>query len=255
MAGSRLFAANSMTCLRLSTVSVSETIRMASGRERVISTKAFPKSFGSRTPNVWTLTSRTLAAASAARERKVMPRSAALNSIATIFMCGTASLRISRRLALSSVASSVTPVRLPPGRARLWAKPVATGSPAPLQTMGTSFANVFAANEAGYPNVMITSTLAAFSASTFSDKESPQRGSKRRLRPSTKSSAANTSMIALRRSSPSPIGRFARSPTRYVLACCCARAASGQAALAQQPAMNSRRLMARLNFGQTFSSP
>src|SRR5262245_8349341 len=65
--GSRLVLANSTTRLRLSMVSASDTIRMASGRSRVISPKACSKSSGSRTPKVWTLMPRRLAASSAAR--------------------------------------------------------------------------------------------------------------------------------------------------------------------------------------------
>src|SRR5262245_55964865 len=65
--GSRFVFANSRTRLRLRRVSASDTMRMASGRSRVISAKACSKSSGSRTPKVWTLTPSTRAASSAER--------------------------------------------------------------------------------------------------------------------------------------------------------------------------------------------
>ncbi len=57
-----------------------------------------------------------------------MPGSAAFQSTAMRERVGTASLSNSNRFPLKSVAISLTPVRLPPGRARLVTSPVPTGS-------------------------------------------------------------------------------------------------------------------------------
>src|SRR5262245_14491126 len=58
---------------------------------------------------------------------------------------GTASRRISTRLAPRSEAWLDRPVRLPPGRARLATRPVATGSPGSAKTIGMIVVACFAA--------------------------------------------------------------------------------------------------------------
>src|ERR1700730_18095050 len=80
-----------------------------------------------------------------------MPKSSAFHSTATSRALGTASLRSAKRLADSSVATSETPVMLPPGWARLATRPVATGSPEKVTTIAVSPARCFAANAAGSP--------------------------------------------------------------------------------------------------------
>ena len=72
---------------------------------------------------------------------------------------GTASLRISSLFVISSVAKLDNPVTLPPGRARLAAKPAPTGSAAFVITMGMVVVAPFAANACGSPVVTIKSTL------------------------------------------------------------------------------------------------
>src|SRR5437867_4198281 len=52
---------------------------------------------------------------------------------------GTASLRSARRFWVRSLAILLTPVTLPPGRARFVTNPVATGSPTSTMTLGTVF--------------------------------------------------------------------------------------------------------------------
>src|ERR1700730_934340 len=56
-----------------------------------------------------------------------MPKSSAFHSTATSRALGTASLRSAKRLADSSVATSETPVMLPPGWARPATKPGEAG--------------------------------------------------------------------------------------------------------------------------------
>src|SRR5436305_2270114 len=57
------------------------------------------------------------------------------------------------------VAELLTPVRLPPGRARLATSPSATGSPPCLQTIGIVEVALFAATAEGGVLAMIKSTL------------------------------------------------------------------------------------------------
>src|SRR5205809_958431 len=74
-----------------------------------------------------------------------MPKSSAFHNTATALTLGTASLRSASRLADSSVAISDTPVMLLPGWARLAARPVATGSPELITTIGILPPRSFAA--------------------------------------------------------------------------------------------------------------
>lgn len=69
------------------------------------------------------------AASSLTRYSASSPACSGFESSAIRVPCGTISLRISTRLAESSSAMKVNPVMLRPGRARLSAKPAATGSP------------------------------------------------------------------------------------------------------------------------------
>jgi hypothetical protein len=72
---------------------------------------------------------------------------------------GTVSLKSCRRFEVSSVDSSVMPVRLPPGCDALVIRLVPIGSPAPHSTIGTFVVACRAASAAGPPAVTITSTL------------------------------------------------------------------------------------------------
>jgi len=63
-------------------------------------------------------------------------------------------------LGISSAVKKLTPVRLPPGRARLAINPAATGSPPITETIGIVEVALFAATaERSPPLVAITSTL------------------------------------------------------------------------------------------------
>src|SRR5262249_19680896 len=63
------------------------------------------------------------------------------------------------RLAASSTPMSLIPVTLPPGRLRLATRPVWTGSPALLNTIGIVVVAALAASAAGMLGVAMTATL------------------------------------------------------------------------------------------------
>ena len=71
---------------------------------------------------------------------------AGLTSTATRAAAGTSSRRSSSRFAANSALKKLTPVRLPPGRARLATRPSLTGSSATMKTMGIVVVAALAAN-------------------------------------------------------------------------------------------------------------
>src|SRR5215472_10020071 len=71
---------------------------------------------------------------------------------------GTSSEISSSRLGISSTLIRLTPVRLPPGRARLGTRPRSTGSPT-LKACGIVEVALFAASAEGSPSAAITSTI------------------------------------------------------------------------------------------------
>ena len=110
---------------------------------------------------------------------------------------GKARRSISRRFTSSSSASITTPVTLPPGRARLTARPSATGSvPAKPMTMGVCASSARIAWAAGLETAMITSGRAAIisAASGVRRAASPfdVRAIRLSVRPSMKPSRANS---------------------------------------------------------------
>src|SRR5262249_48480646 len=92
---------------------------------------------------------------------------------------GTTYRSSSRRLALVSGAWIARPVTLPPGRARLGTRPVATGSPAPTNTIGMVEGACFAAIAVGGVGATMRSTLSRTNSAAISAKgsarPSPQR--------------------------------------------------------------------------------
>src|SRR5262249_2949064 len=60
-----------------------------------------------------------------------------LKTIATLETCGAASLSKSSRLPATEGSEPLNPVVLPSGRAMFRTRPLATGSPAPVKTIGT----------------------------------------------------------------------------------------------------------------------
>src|SRR5215471_7746693 len=89
----------------------------------------------------------------------------------TLVSFGTASLSISSLFVFSSGAKLDTPVRLPPGCARLATKPRPTGSPL-LITMGMVVVAFFAADADGGAEATIKSTLRRTSSAASSGRRS-----------------------------------------------------------------------------------
>jgi hypothetical protein len=107
---------------------------------------------------------------------------------------GTSSFRIASRFASSSVTSMLTPVVLPPGRAKLAISPEATRSPV-LPMIGIVLVAFCAARIAGSLKARITLAFARTSDWASSGKRSgwpsASRTSIRISRPSTSPTAAN----------------------------------------------------------------
>lgn len=138
------------------------------------------------------------------------------------------------------------PVTLPPGLARLWTRPVPTGSFAIVKTMGMTNVAFFKVATA-VPFAAMTSTLrrtnsAAISASR-SGRPSDQRYSISTVRPSiqlsSRSRATNAAVHGPKTEAFAP-----RYPIVGSFPACWALAASGQTAAPLTILMNSRRLMA-----------
>jgi hypothetical protein len=112
-----------------------------------------------------------------------------LKTTATREVLGAASLSISRRLAARSGAMELTPVTLPPGRARLVTSPVATGSPGSSMTMGIEVVALLAAWAGGVDAVTMMSTLRRASSVARAERRpycpSAYRRSKTTFCPST----------------------------------------------------------------------
>jgi hypothetical protein len=72
------------------------------------------------------------------------------------------------RFPLSSSATAVIPVIVPPGRARLVTSPIATGSTAATNTTGTDRAASLASSTDEVPEATTTSTLRRISSASAS---------------------------------------------------------------------------------------
>jgi hypothetical protein len=111
-------------------------LETAPARFLVAAAKAPSSSPWPRTSTTLSCSPRTVAAASTSLNERRAPGNPGSHRTVTRERLGTASLRSCRRLPVTSVLWTVTPVMLPPGRARLATKPVATGSLAITMTMG-----------------------------------------------------------------------------------------------------------------------
>jgi hypothetical protein len=80
---------------------------------------------------------------------------AGLTSTATQAAPGTSSRKSSSRFAANSLLRKLTPVRLPPGRARLATRPSLTGSSATLKTIGIVVVAALAASAEDQPPVAV----------------------------------------------------------------------------------------------------
>src|SRR6516165_9685476 len=99
--------------------------------------------------------------------------------------CGTISESSSTRLGASSATIIVTPVRLPPGRAKLATRPRSTGSEPLMNTTGIVGVASFATLAEGIASAAITSTLrptrSAANAGSSSKRPSPSGIQSRRF--------------------------------------------------------------------------
>jgi hypothetical protein len=84
---------------------------------------------------------------------------------------GSSSCASSSRFGITSTLDDVTPVTLPPGRLRLATRPICTGSPAIVKTIGTVVVAAFAAT---FPGVLatITATWSRTSSATIAGTRS-----------------------------------------------------------------------------------
>jgi len=155
---------------------------------------------------------------------------------------GTTERKSSRRLPARSAVWLDRPVTLPPGRARLATRPLATGSVADAKTIGMTDVACLAARTGGVPLVKMTSTLSRTNSAAISSNPCPQRYSIATVRPSIQPSSRNrctkTGVHRLQGEGvPGP-----KNPIVGSFADCCARAASGHAAAAPPSSvMNARR--------------
>ena len=151
--------------------------------------------------------------------------------IATCRMPGAICARICTCLAVRSFAMFVTPVTLPPGRARVAIRPDPTGSDTAKNTIGMDEVARFAATAAGDAQARIRSTRlaasSAASAGSASKLPSAQRTSSARLLPSTWPSARSCSRTAASNSGGGALEP--RKPMRVTRAGDCASVAAGAA--------------------------
>ena len=103
-----------------------------------------------------------------------------VHSTATLEIFGKISSSISSRLASSSVCMVESPVTLPPGLAKLFTSPLATGSDENIITTGIDFVAFFAAREATVPAATMRSTLRSTSSAAASAfrRSFPQTGTR-----------------------------------------------------------------------------
>src|SRR6516225_8205086 len=172
-------------------------------------------------------------------------------SSAMTVAAGTSSVNTSSCFCPNSTASAVTPVMLPPGRLRLETSPAAIGSPPVTKTTGIVAVAALAASAGGVPpTAAITATLRETrSASSVGNRPyspSAQRYSNATLRPSTKPVSRKPWWNARKRPAFKSSDSLPRNPITG-MAVGCARTATGQAAAPPSPAMNSRRLMQKVN--------
>jgi hypothetical protein len=140
------------------------------------------------------------------------------------------------------------PVTLPPGRARLATRPLATGSPALANTMGIIAVACLYARACGVPEATITSTLRRTNSAAIwakrSARPSDQRYSIVMVRFSIQPSSCNRWVKAATNSLSAERVLWPENPITRSLPGC-ARAASGHAVAPPTSEMKLRRLMGR----------
>ena len=143
----------------------SPELRIACVPSQPIASSWVASSSRERTSLDWTLTPNWAPASCIAFTSRRFSGRAGFQSAVACVSFGTVSFSSATRLALSSSCSPETPVMLPPGRARLWARPAATGSPVAAMTIGIVLVNFLADNPSGVHIATMTSTLLWTSAS------------------------------------------------------------------------------------------
>jgi hypothetical protein len=111
-----------------------------------------------------------------------------LTSTAKRAAFGNSSCNIPNRFAATSIPMSATPVALPPGRLRLATRPIWTGSPAVLKTIGIVLVAALAASAAVPPRAAMATTWRRTRSAANSESRAlsfcAERNSIARLRPS-----------------------------------------------------------------------
>src|SRR5262245_12799832 len=126
--------------------------KRASGRSRAIEANASSISRTVLALKIWICSPMTRAAASVSRNvGSVFAASAGLTRTARRAALGTISSSSSIRLVTSSAARKLTPVRLPPGRARLATRPSRTGSSETMKMIDIVLVVALAADAAASP--------------------------------------------------------------------------------------------------------
>ena len=123
--------------------------------------KAAEKSSGLRTSTDWISTPTAGAAADNSRTASGSTSLVGLKKTATREAFGAISLRSSSFFPLSSGATLLGPVTLPPGRERLSTSPILSGYDEVVITMGIALVACFAARIACVPDATMTSGLSA----------------------------------------------------------------------------------------------
>ncbi len=147
IAGSRFRAASSANCVRY--VVNSGVSMLSRAPAPLTALKAASKSSGPRTAAGLSCNLRARAASSVSLRCTGSVGCAGCVRTATCFSVGTSSRSSSRRLVIVAPALTVTPVMLPPGRARLLISPISTGWLRLVKTMGMDVVAVFAAMPRG----------------------------------------------------------------------------------------------------------
>ena len=171
---------------------------------------------------------------------------------------GTTSCRISSRFGVTCTFKLVTPVRLPPGRARLPTSPVAIGSAPISKTIGIVVVADFAASAAGAPpGATITATGRAASSAASEGNllcwPSAQRNSIATFRPSTYPASPRPWRKALTRLANAAGDWAPRYPITGIVGCC-ARAGLAPATHTR-PALPTNAMKSRRRMSNTGASP
>src|SRR5215211_5484594 len=225
----------------------SPPMKRPSGRSRIKVAKVASISWRLLALNTWICKPRERAAPSRSFNVSAILGLAGLTRTAMRAAVGTNSRRSPIRFAVNSVVKKLTPVRFPPGRARLAMRPKLTGSWGTAKTIGIVAVAAFAAAAVGMPPPLaITATWrrtrSAASAGNRSYWPSAQRYTIVTFSCSTKPVSLRPWRNARSRSPMASGDLVSRKPITGI-ADCCARAVSGHAAAPPRSVMNSRRLM------------